>query len=248
MVARLKIVEGRPAGSSVPIGGGRLLIGAAQGCDLRPWDTSVADRHCEVLEWEGRVVIRDLGSDRGTRVNGLRIAPACLARIRPGDRVGVGETVFELESGDGAIGEDRDDSTGKAATGLLQRRLGSGPRAGCLKKAHVSSGMLEGSHVHRIGLPAVQSRAEVALWRQVLAGLAERPDGDRMILDLFEVQALSREAASALLAFLDRSRRRGTAVKLCQVAPFVHRILVEVDDEAASSIFLDAQMAVWSAW
>jgi len=58
-------------------------------------DPELSRRHARIMRAaSGELVIEDLGSTNGTRVNGLRVQGA--TALRPGDRIEVGDTVLEL--------------------------------------------------------------------------------------------------------------------------------------------------------
>ncbi|MBX3158554.1 MAG: FHA domain-containing protein [Deltaproteobacteria bacterium] len=58
-------------------------------------DPSVSRRHCRLFERDGAWWVVDLGSERGTYVNGRRIAAA--TQLRETDRVHVGPCVLSIE-------------------------------------------------------------------------------------------------------------------------------------------------------
>lgn len=73
---------------------GRLIVGAAPGCDVIIEDPTVSRRHVELgLVAEG-VSIRDLGSRNGTRYLGQRIESAVLS---PGSEILLGSVSLKLE-------------------------------------------------------------------------------------------------------------------------------------------------------
>ncbi|RUL87290.1 FHA domain-containing protein [Tautonia sociabilis] len=71
-----------------------LLIGRHLECDAHLPHPRVSRRHCCIAQVAGRLVIRDLGSRTGVRINGLTIDEAAL---EPGDEVAIGPLVFRLE-------------------------------------------------------------------------------------------------------------------------------------------------------
>ena len=80
----------------------QIAIGRAPGNDLVLADATVSVRHCLVTVREGDWVVDDLGSERGTRINGRRIAqPEVLGEH---DRIYIGAFVLQLEAVDGRIG------------------------------------------------------------------------------------------------------------------------------------------------
>jgi uncharacterized protein (TIGR02996 family) len=80
----------------------RIAIGRAAGNDLVLADPSVSERHCRIIDHGGDWTVEDLGSERGTLVNGAPI-PAPVV-VGEGDRIYVGAFVLQLEKLDGRIG------------------------------------------------------------------------------------------------------------------------------------------------
>jgi hypothetical protein len=67
------------------------MIGRGQECKLRIPLASVSRHHCELLEDDDELVVRDLKSSNGTYVNKERVARRELV---PGDLLAVGPVVF----------------------------------------------------------------------------------------------------------------------------------------------------------
>jgi len=70
------------------------LIGRHPECDVRIDLPKVSRRHCCVALAYDRVMIRDLGSRNGLRVNGLVVEEA---QLRLGDEVAIGPILYRLE-------------------------------------------------------------------------------------------------------------------------------------------------------
>jgi pSer/pThr/pTyr-binding forkhead associated (FHA) protein len=60
-----------------------------------PQDDSLATRHCELTPTAAGAMLRDLSGGLGTYV---RIPPATERPVRPGDRVRIGQHIFQIES------------------------------------------------------------------------------------------------------------------------------------------------------
>jgi len=74
--------------------GDALVIGRSSSCDIHVPDSEMSRRHAEVSSHDGGVVVRDLGSTNGTRVNGSMIsAPTTLAA---GDVIAAGTTEIRV--------------------------------------------------------------------------------------------------------------------------------------------------------
>ena len=71
-----------------------LLVGRHPECDVRIDLPKVSRRHCCLALAYERVVIRDLGSRNGLRVNGRIVEEAQLSH---GDEVAIGPLIFRVE-------------------------------------------------------------------------------------------------------------------------------------------------------
>lgn len=60
-------------------------------------EASVSSHHCEILQRDSEIVVKDLGSTNGTFINGEKIDEAVL---KPGQILRVGMIEMRLESGD----------------------------------------------------------------------------------------------------------------------------------------------------
>lgn len=89
----VEVLAGPDRGVRLPIRGGRMIVGRGDGCDLKLTDTSVSRRHLELTAGPGGIVLRDLGSGNGTRVNGETQVETVLEH---GAEVALGETVFKV--------------------------------------------------------------------------------------------------------------------------------------------------------
>jgi predicted component of type VI protein secretion system len=70
-----------------------LLIGRHPECDVRIDLAKISRRHCCVALAYDRVLVRDLGSHNGVRVNGRVVQEATL---RVGDEVAIGPLIYRL--------------------------------------------------------------------------------------------------------------------------------------------------------
>jgi predicted component of type VI protein secretion system len=71
-----------------------LLLGRHQECDLQLGSRKVSRRHCCLAQVNDYLVVRDLGSTNGIRINGLRVVEGSL---RPGDELTIGNQRFQLQ-------------------------------------------------------------------------------------------------------------------------------------------------------
>jgi pSer/pThr/pTyr-binding forkhead associated (FHA) protein len=69
------------------------LVGRGEECDVRLEHKSVSKIHCVLVKTDGLMMVRDLGSTNGTRVNGTRIRRGMLL---PNDKVSIANFHFRV--------------------------------------------------------------------------------------------------------------------------------------------------------
>src|SRR3954447_4683929 len=94
MSAQLSPLSGG-AFPAIPLQRPVLLIGRHPDCDVRLDLPKISRRHCCVALAYERVMIRDLGSRNGLRVNGRLVEEA---QLHPGDEVAIGPILYRVES------------------------------------------------------------------------------------------------------------------------------------------------------
>ncbi len=93
MRAELVPVEG---GTPIAITKDLIVVGRKAECDLRLDHKSVSKMHCVIVKTDGMLIVRDLGSTNGTRVNGIRIRRAALL---PNDQLSFASFKFRVYLG-----------------------------------------------------------------------------------------------------------------------------------------------------
>jgi pSer/pThr/pTyr-binding forkhead associated (FHA) protein len=91
----LEIVEGDDAGRQTPLEGS-IEIGREGSTGLAIDDEQASRRHARVTAQGDHATVEDLGSTNGTYLNGQPIEGE--RTLRPGDRLRVGLTIFELRT------------------------------------------------------------------------------------------------------------------------------------------------------
>src|SRR5271165_3567879 len=93
MRAQLLPVDG---GTPVDITKDLIVVGRKEECDLRLDHKSVSKMHCVIVKTDGLLLVRDLGSTNGTRVNGTRVRRAALL---PNDQLTIAHFKFKVDFG-----------------------------------------------------------------------------------------------------------------------------------------------------
>jgi pSer/pThr/pTyr-binding forkhead associated (FHA) protein len=93
MRAQLIPMEG---GQAIDIVKDLVVVGRKEECDLRLDHRSVSKMHCIIVKTDGLLLLRDLGSTNGTRVNGFRVRRAALL---PNDLLAIANYKFRVYLG-----------------------------------------------------------------------------------------------------------------------------------------------------
>lgn len=71
-----------------------VLVGRHPDCDVRIDLPQMSRRHCCLALAYDRLLLRDLGSRHGVRVNGMRVGEA---QLHDGDEIAIGPLIYRLE-------------------------------------------------------------------------------------------------------------------------------------------------------
>ena len=91
MHVRLVPLEG---GTPIDIAKDLLLVGRKEDCDVRLEHKSISKLHCVLVKADGLLLLRDLGSTNGTRVNGQRVRRAALL---PNDQLQIASLRYSVQ-------------------------------------------------------------------------------------------------------------------------------------------------------
>ena len=97
MGVQLIVAGGNRAGQVIPISTEKFIIGRAADCHLKPTSELISRYHCAILV-DTDVVVRDLGSRNGVRLNGEKINAD--QKVSNGDRLGIGPLEFFVRISD----------------------------------------------------------------------------------------------------------------------------------------------------
>jgi len=141
MRAQLVPLDG---GSAIDVVKDLTVVGRKEDCDLRLEHKSVSKMHCVIVKTDGLLLLRDLGSTNGTRVNGQRVRRAALL---PNDQVCIANYKFRVY-----LGPDQPDPPAPLASEHTQQ-LNAGEVADLLRKATARPADKAGEPVHPNALP-----------------------------------------------------------------------------------------------
>ena len=85
-------------GPDIPLDRDLIVVGRHPQCDARLDSLRVSRRHCCMTPDRGEVIVRDLGSTNGIRINGQRVE---FGRLRPGDEFSIAHIRYRLDNGQG---------------------------------------------------------------------------------------------------------------------------------------------------
>ena len=110
-------------------------VGVGRGLDnvLHLEDATVSQHHAELMIEFGRVMVRDLNSTNGTRVNGRRVTEI---RLKKGDRVSFGEVEMLFECDAEPDGERSQSRTGGGSAAACDPSSGTVPAAAFHSRLH----------------------------------------------------------------------------------------------------------------
>ncbi len=85
-------------GSDISLDREMLVVGRHPQCDARLDSIRVSRRHCCMTPDNGEIVVKDLGSTNGIRINGQRVEKG---RLRPGDELSIAHIRYRLDDSNG---------------------------------------------------------------------------------------------------------------------------------------------------
>src|ERR1700731_2067285 len=118
MRAELLPVDG---GTPIAITKDLIVVGRKPECDLRLDHKSVSKMHCVIVKTDGLLLVRDLGSTNGTRVNGQRVRRAALL---PNDQLSIASFKFRVYLGPDDLPASPDEHTQQMEASEVAKLLG----------------------------------------------------------------------------------------------------------------------------
>jgi pSer/pThr/pTyr-binding forkhead associated (FHA) protein len=99
-VTRVRLIP-QGDGPTVELTKDLTLVGRDDGCDVRLDHKSVSKLHCVLAVSDELLLVRDLGSTNGTRVNGQRVRRAA---VLAGDQLAIATFKFQVKFGGDVAG------------------------------------------------------------------------------------------------------------------------------------------------
>jgi hypothetical protein len=85
-------------GQDIPLDHAMIVVGRHPQCDARLDSLRVSRHHCCMTPDHGELIVRDLGSTNGIRINGQRVETG---RLKPGDELSIAHIRYRLDGGQG---------------------------------------------------------------------------------------------------------------------------------------------------
>src|SRR5438445_674479 len=95
-----------------------LLLGRDLECDIRFDSRKISRKHCCIAQVGDYLVVRDLGSTNGIRINGVRVVEGCL---RAGDELTVGNHRYQVRWDELAMASSRPSPAERRPHGVPDR-------------------------------------------------------------------------------------------------------------------------------
>ena len=141
-------------GPNIPLDKPIVLIGRHQECDIQIPSRKISRRHCCLALANNHLVVRDLGSTNGIRINGVKMVEGSL---QPGDELTLGNVRYQLKWGNEAPAELKNGIVAqKAPQGKRVRTDDSGEMPVALVDVSLSQPVLQGKPLS----PPVNHHAE----------------------------------------------------------------------------------------
>lgn len=118
MNARLVALD---EGQDINLDRAMVVVGRHPACDVRLDSLRVSRHHCCMTPDGGELLVRDLGSTNGIRINGERVE---IGRLRLGDELSIAHLRYRLDAG---LGHDRTLADPLSSASALAIGRASGP-------------------------------------------------------------------------------------------------------------------------
>ena len=83
-------------GVNIPLDKPIVLLGRHQECDIQIPSRKISRRHCCIALIDDHLVVRDLGSTNGIRINGIKVVEG---KLQPDDELTIGNMAYQVKWG-----------------------------------------------------------------------------------------------------------------------------------------------------
>lgn len=140
-------------GTPVEINKDLVLVGRKEDCDIQLDHKSISKLHCVIVRTDGLLLLRDLGSTNGTRVNGQRVRRAALL---PNDQLNIASLRFRVQFTNEAEGPaDPEEFTQQMDLREVERLMKNKKSLGTQEASDDSVEMIDGPALQANALPDV---------------------------------------------------------------------------------------------
>ncbi len=271
---RLIVEIGRAKGREIDLRAPRFLIGRDQQCQLRPNSNAISRLHTAIEQRDGRVFVRDLGSQIGTLLSG-RLLHNEEAEAFNGDRLQIEMLQFTFAIGspadapapsptDGSLSglfnaHSTDASADTAIMSLAEvtAALANSPPATPAattdpsrpkRSRHLTYQIVDDVAVVMLRVAELSDESVFSAVRVELEDILAEPGIDRMIVRFDHVTALSRGAVVMFLARAQHLVRSNGTMRFCNVAPTVMAFLDKTQLPLLIEIFPTLEEALQTPW
>jgi hypothetical protein len=92
-------------GANIPLDKPIVLLGRHQECDVQIPSRKISRRHCLLAQVNDHLIVRDLGSTNGIRINGIKVVEG---NLQPSDELTIGNVRYRLQWGEPSEATMRD--------------------------------------------------------------------------------------------------------------------------------------------
>ena len=272
---RLIVDVGRAKGREIDLRAPRFLIGRDQQCQLRPNSNAISRLHTAIEQRDGRVFVRDLGSQIGTVLSGRLLRNNEEAEAFNGDRLQIEMLQFTFAIGspadapapsptDGSLSglfnaHSTDPSADTAIMSLTEitSALANSPPATSAattdpnrprRSRHLTYQIVDDVAVVMLRVTELSEESVFSAVRVELEDILAEPGIDRMIIRFDHVTTLSRGAVVMFLARAQHLVRSNGTMRFCNVAPAVMAFLDKTQLPLLIEIFPTLEEALQTPW
>jgi anti-anti-sigma factor len=271
---RLIVEVGRAKGREIDLRAPRFLIGRDQQCQLRPNSNAISRLHTAIEQRDGRVFVRDLGSQIGTLLSG-RMLQNEEAEAFNGDRLQIEMLQFTFAIGspadapiptptDGSLSglfnaHSTDPSADTAIMSLAEitSALANSPPATpaastdssrTKRSRHLTYQIVDDVAVVMLRVAELSDESVFSAVRVELEDILAEPGIDRMIIRFDHVATISRGAVVMFLARAQHLVRSNGTMRFCNVSPAVMAFLDKTQLPLLIEIFPTLEEALQTPW